>query len=181
MTRAHPHGWLKPRIAHLLDAGIPRGEIAKRLGCTRNYVNGVAAMIGLAAERRGPEPIIQMDRLLDMRKRGLTRPAAAAVFGVHPDSLHDFCRRHEINWPDARPKIDPAEVDALLARGMAVREVSRQLGLSVSAVGMHLHRRKRAGAISDAGLPIPATPHTHYPTETVLSTNPSVPFHVATE
>lgn len=52
--------------------------------------------------------------------------------------------------PKGRPPvIDAAEVDALLASGLSQREIGRRLGLSLSAVCMHLHRRKRTGESAD--------------------------------
>lgn len=68
--------------------------------------------------------------------------------------------------PAYRGAIDPDLLDALLAAGMTRRQAARNLGVSVGAVHMHLHRRKRAGAVSSAGPSASITTPHHSLTET---------------
>lgn len=130
-------------VERLLKAGLPKTEIARRLGIDRSTVSRIAARAGFPSRQRG-EQEYDWRAIRSFYDAGHSAAECCRRFGFTPATWDSAINRGEID-PRPRTSQRPAgqrrrEVAALLERGLSVSEIARRLEISKPTVCYHARK-----------------------------------------
>lgn len=132
------------RIEGLLKQGVPKVQIADRLGISRDTVDRVGARVGFPASRRGP---VRWDwnAIREYYEAGHTAADCKRRFGFTTATWEAAIGRGEIvPRPRSAEQLAPGkrrqEVAALLEEGIGIAEIAERLRISKPTVCYHARK-----------------------------------------
>jgi transposase-like protein len=130
-------------VRRLLEQGVAKVEIARRLGISRETVSRVAARVGFPARRRGRDRY-DWNAVRSYYEAGHSAEECKREFGFSTATWTAAVARGEILPRPRNTQRPPGErrtaVAKLLDRGLGITEIARQLGISKPTVCYHARR-----------------------------------------
>ena len=133
------------RIERLLRLGLPKVEIARRLGISRETVARVGARVGFPAKRRGPDDHLDWRAVLAFYEAGHSAAECQRHFGFSNSTWTAAINRGDItprprNYAERPKGVMRRAVEKLLNEGLGIPEIAERLGISKPTVCYHARK-----------------------------------------
>jgi hypothetical protein len=131
------------KIQRLLEWGVPKIEIARRLGISRETVARVGARVGFPARRRGPS-VHDWEAVQRFYDAGHSAAECTRHFGFSNSTWTAAINRSEIVPRPRSAQLPPGErrraVEQLLNEGLGIAGIAQRLRISKPTVCYHARK-----------------------------------------